>query len=332
MSTSMRCSLLAAALSGCIGHAMLGEELADEVPQRSDRTMDGGMSIVPPVDGGSDPQLPSVHLTTAVTEPSCGGCYLVIASTSGGEPPYTFSWEDATTDLVRHICPGPFPTLYSATLTDGKGREASASIRLASSLSCLGADAGAEPTSDPATPRICLENGTFEGEPSVNLGTGFNVDKWRTCPSASGNNNSPDLLSSEIAPPGAMGLTLPPDGKTFAGLAENESISQSLCEAVYPGDARAFEVDLYRLPIGAGLVPETEAAFVRVWGGTATECSKRELLWISPMLTAEWRRFCVRVAPGHFTDLVTFEVGSDQSLGSPVYVLIDRVRPVDACP
>jgi hypothetical protein len=324
----LRIRLLALGLAGCIGHADLGDELTE--------------SAMPAEAGGNPPRIPDastssnlkVQVTAEPTEESCGACLLLTASTSGGEPPYTFAWRDLTsTDGSVLVCPGVDPVSYAVDVADRRGNGTSGHIRVASRLSCS-LDAGVdEEEFVPSPKQICIKNGTFEGTPAVNInGAGFSAPWWTLCPNPGGGTNTPDLLASMTTPPGAPPFPAVPHGSTLAGAAEKEALSQALCEGVYPGEKLAFEIELFRLPLGGGVLPETESAFVRVWGGNSADCSRRELLWASPPLTDKWQRFCARVEPQHFTDLITLESASDESLGSVTYVLMDDVYPVDGCP
>ncbi len=49
---------------------------------------------------------------------ACGeGCAEVEAVATGGQAPYTFTWEDGSTNPVRRICPSAM-TEYEVTVTD----------------------------------------------------------------------------------------------------------------------------------------------------------------------------------------------------------------------
>jgi hypothetical protein len=71
--------------------------------------------------------------------------------------------------------------------------------------------------------------------------------------------------------------------------------------------------------------------FLEVWGGLASDCSQRELLWASPALTASWQRLCATIHPHSLIDQITLRAHSDMSLPSPAYLLVDNLKSVDNC-
>lgn len=84
---------------------------------------DGG---IPPFFSGADangagPLEASIEenqLAVTIITLSCAGtCADVEAVATGGHPPYTFAWDDGSTNPLRHVCPGS-TTKYSVTVTD----------------------------------------------------------------------------------------------------------------------------------------------------------------------------------------------------------------------
>jgi hypothetical protein len=64
------------------------------------------------------------HVTVTFVTLSCAGdCADVQAVATGGVPPYSFSWNDGTTNPARHVCPSSSAS-YSVKVTDtGSGGE-----------------------------------------------------------------------------------------------------------------------------------------------------------------------------------------------------------------
>jgi hypothetical protein len=58
------------------------------------------------------------HLTVELVTLACGGgCADVVAVAKGGFPPYSFAWEDGSTDPSRRVCPTS-TTHYRVSVTD----------------------------------------------------------------------------------------------------------------------------------------------------------------------------------------------------------------------
>jgi hypothetical protein len=83
---------------------------------------DAGGSFGPGSDAGDDGAL-AAHIeqndiTVTIVTLSCAGpCADVVAVPSGGQPPYTFAWNDGTTTAARSLCPTS-DTNYSVRVTD----------------------------------------------------------------------------------------------------------------------------------------------------------------------------------------------------------------------
>ncbi len=83
---------------------------------------DGGGLALPPSDAGSpgalDAHIERDHITVTVVTLTCAnGCADVLAVASGGNPPYSFTWQDGPTGAARHVCPTS-TTSYSVTVAD----------------------------------------------------------------------------------------------------------------------------------------------------------------------------------------------------------------------
>jgi hypothetical protein len=258
---------------------------------------------------------------------TCGGCFELVAEGQGGEPPYTFEWEDSSRGANRRVCTSDATMTVTVTVRDANGARSSAH-----STSLEPADAGCPQEASVPKPLLCVRNGSFEGTAAYNSGlpTAFDAMYWDTCTSSSGS-NTPDIVNDSIKQWVAM-IPKATDGDTYLGLAEDEQASQRLCESVPGGSALSFALDLTRLNITAGLYPDTEKAFLEVWGGTSAGCSTRELLWASAPLTLDWQRVCITIQPQQFMDSLFLRANSDDTQLAPVYLLVDHLVPVTACP
>jgi hypothetical protein len=158
----------------------------------------------------------------------------------------------------------------------------------------------------------------------------FDAAPWSACTNPVVT-NTPDIGNETVAQ--TLGtIPAPTDGVTFLALGEGEQVSQAFCSPL-PEDAPvSLELDLARINIGAGLVPETEQVFLEVWGGLSVDCSRRELLWASPALDVGWTRYCITLRPRAFLTQLTLRANSDLTQPTPGYLLVDNLKPVDRCP
>jgi hypothetical protein len=179
-------------------------------------------------------------------------------------------------------------------------------------------------------PLLCLRNPSFEGMPQANTGFAFDAEPWSACTNPS-TVNTPNIVNNTISQMVAS-VPKPTEGLTFLGLLEQHQAAQRLCETL-PGDsAVSMQIDLARIHVGGTVVPETELAFLEIWGGVAADCSRRELLWASPALSTEWQTYCVTLRPTQFTDNLVLRARSDNSLPTSIFVIADNVVPVSLCP
>lgn len=298
----MRAVLLLLPALGC-GPVLLG----DEVQRDAGPNRDAGEKLV---------------VALSVSHVSCG-CVELTASASGGREPYEYHWADGTVAARRKLCGAQASTALSVYALDADGAQ--------SSKAQLGlADAGCPPPPEP--PLLCLENGSFEGTPAANIGlvNSFDAVPWSVCTNPSVV-NTPDVANDTVKQMVAT-VPKPTHGTTFLALGENEQVSQKLCEPIAGSETRSFTIDLSRVNIGAGVVPETERVFLEVWGGIAADCSQRELLWASDALDVGWKTHCITIAPRAFMDQLTLRTNADKTQLAPVYLLADQLLPVKSCP
>lgn len=305
-------------LSGC-GAVHLGDERAGSGSDGgTDAAADSDAATLAGDDAGSLRASLSVRADLACD----AGCYGLSASASGGQAPYSFEWEDGSHEAERRVC--TTPSAISVTVSDADGARDRAELSLLD-----GSDAGC-----PApTPLLCLENPSFEGKPEPNLGLPnvFDAAPWSAC-TEPGASNTPEVVNDTIEQLIAA-IPKPTHGETFLGMTEDERASQKLCRVVSAGSTLSLALDLSRLYLGAGVVPDTERPFLEIWGGVAADCSSRELLWASPPLEMGWKRYCVTLRPSQFMDLISLHARSDGVSATLVsYLLVDNLEPVRECP
>jgi len=332
----MRLAMLCWLLSSC-GPVLLGEEERQQDAGR--RTEDGalggpaGSAGTRAPDGlGSATAAPGAVPTVVVRiQPvDCGSCFELQAEGAGGLPPYDYVWEDGSTGAQRRVCAQGAAAAASVVARDSVGaRSAPQSVRLetATDGSCqpaTGTDAG-------AAPELCLQTPSFEGTPTPNFGLQlpFEAPPWTACTNPAAT-NAPQIGNDTISVTGAA--PPPTDGVTYVSLGEGQQVSQELCSELDGGAVVHLQLDLSRIDISGGTVPPTERVFLEIWGGLAVDCTQRELLWASEALEIGWKTFCVTLRPSGFTTQLTLRGNSDMSDLALSYLLVDNLRPVDACP
>jgi hypothetical protein len=324
----MRMAVLCLLLLGC-GPVLLGEEHG--------RARDAGSKVDAAVATDADVNLDAVaaesaQLLVAVSVRSldCGKCFDLSANATGSQPPYVFEWEDGSLGSKRLVCVDNANLTLSVIARDAAGaRSAKQTVRLESP-----GDAGCPmvlPPDPPPEPKLCVENPSFEGTAAPNLGqaNAFDAPPWSTCTNPAVT-NMPAVVDETIAP-NVVTVPMPVHGSTFLALGEGQQVSQPFCAAIRDGAALSVELDLSRVDVGSGIVPQTEQVFLEIWGGLAVDCSVHELLWASPALKVGWKRFCVTLRPRAFLTQLTLRANTDKTLSSSAYLLVDNLKPVDGC-
>ena len=257
----------------------------------------------------------------------CEVCYTLSAEGVGGQPPYTFDWQDGSHDAERTICPDQFGGALTLVVRDALGASS------APNTTQLEPGDAKCPTT-PSTKLLSLSNPSFEGTVAYNTGGAgeFDAPPWSQCINPT-ETNTPDVISDTGMQTSFSPAPKANDGLTYLGLTEDEQASQALSEAVPAGSTVYLQLDLNRLDLTVGgAAPDTEQAFVELWGGSASDCVRRELLWKSPGLTHNWVTFCVPLRPQQAMDNFIVRSTSDGSLPTPTYVLVDHLVPVSQCP
>jgi hypothetical protein len=104
---------LVLAACGSAGHGYVFDLGTDEAgtsfPQQGDAALSGALDAY--IED-------SKHIAVTFVTLSCdGGCATVQAVGAGGEPPYSFAWEDGSSNAVRKVCPTSTSS-YTVTVTD----------------------------------------------------------------------------------------------------------------------------------------------------------------------------------------------------------------------
>jgi hypothetical protein len=290
--------------------------------------------------GGLDAYIEQGHVQVKLITLSCAGdCATVEAVGAGGNPPYTFLWEDGATAATRSVCPTS-STSYSVTITDTaaggelkRPAETAQAVLTADVLSCPdggASDGGARDagTSESAAPDgsgpLCVENPSFEGAARA---PGIDSSPWANC-TATGI----DTAIIDPTMPGSLpNLPAPSDGRTYLELIATYSsfgpggsgvITEPLCAPMHAGASYSFEVDLAN-GSGVGLTP---TALV-ILGGSQS-CDMEEVLWTSPVAGTTWSRFCATLTPTNDWSYLTLEVTETGTSN----LFIDHIVPVASCP
>ena len=330
----MRLAVLCLLLSSC-GPVLLGEE---ELAQDSGEPGEAGGAgpkhdATPPNDPiktGDAGMVPRVSVRILPLD--CGKCFDLHAEGSGGTPPYEFEWEDGTARAQRTVCPETTPVPYSVVARDAASARSTPHTIELRAASDAGCPAPAMPPVQPPRPLVCLKNTSLEGTPAANFGQseGFDAEPWSACTNPE-TSNTPHIGNAELAQ--TLGtIPDPTDGNTFLALGEGAQVSQALCKPLEDDGPISLQLDLTRINIGAGVVPETEQVFLEIWAGLSVNCSRHELLWASGPLEVGWKTYCVTLRPRAFFTQLTLRANADGSLVTPVYLLVDNIKPVESCP
>ncbi|MFM2416304.1 MAG: hypothetical protein RL385_1027 [Pseudomonadota bacterium] len=319
----MRFTLLALPLLAC-GPVWLGDLASGpgESPTESATLADGGAAL-----GDAAVAAPSTPVAQVVVVASldCGHCFDVAAQASGGDAPYLFTWEDGSGQAQRRVCAGTDGTLeLSLSAEDARGATSQEV-----SLQLRGAETGCPAPAQEVL--LCLRNPSLEGKPAINTGypEAFDAPPWSTCIEPSGNNNpaiANETIETSVAP--SVKAT---DGSTYVALGERFQVSQTLCEPMRAHQPLYLQLDLARVDLSPTGAAQTERVFLEIWGGISADCSRRELLWASPVLEVGWKRFCAAFEPGQYLDQLTLRGSSDESQFGPSYLLVDHLVPVASC-
>lgn len=321
--------------AGCTGDADLGAEAVTLPPPRS--TTDAG-SIKPPpppppmaadasVMTASDagPTAEPLELVFRAAGAEVGSlqiecpdtCASLTLAAHGGTPPYTFTWDDASHDMTRQLCPMADVTLHASVRdADGMTRSAALALRL---VAC-------------ATGHLCAENASFEGQPSIGaqwLLNNFDAAPWDAC-----RDTGTDASSAPKVATRASGdeFPAPSEGDSYLYLESNPPargfVGQTLCAPLARGSVYSFKIDLaYAAENRAGM--QINPAQLEVYA-SSNACQRDELLWTSPHLTTGFRTYCVTLKPTRAaTALILNPIGPTSGEAA---TFVDHLQAVDSCP
>jgi hypothetical protein len=322
-------ALLCASACGTGGGAGFGGEVG---------TYDGdaGESFGPAIEGGGASTLAAHieqnHVTVTFVTLSCAGlCADVEAVATGGNPPYSYAWEDGSTSAERHVCPSS-STSYLATVTDtaipGELGRPAQSARAPLTANVLACPDGGTP-GDAGSDLACLSNPSFEG---VAANDAVNAPPWVAC------GNQATIVNPSLPLP-AQPLLQPTDGNTALFLRATEgvpppgAVSEPLCAPMHAGVQYPLTLDIASTPEStfAGTAPPEG---LQIWGGSSS-CAEGELLWSSPLGGASWTHDCATLLPTTevtYLTLVAYQAadaGPALALGN---LQADHMVPVAVCP
>jgi hypothetical protein len=278
-----------------------------------------------------------------VTLSCAGDCATVQAVGVGGNPPYTFAWEDGSTRATRQVCPSS-STRYSVKVTDtgstgelARAPQTAGAQVTADVLTCPSPDAGG----DSGTCAGGLQNLSLEGTPTSGALTLWNLPSWQQCGTPYG--GPPEVLNASV--PFFLLNAYPPapaDGSTYVGIQVSYvcngglcpgGVGQTLCSPIGAGQSQSYRLDARMLPTSdAG----PNSAELQIFGGDTaccgdTTCSGAPLLWTSPPLTTSWATYCATLRPAQATPSLTFFGATTPATGN-IAILLDKIVPVAACP
>jgi hypothetical protein len=294
---------------------------------------------------GLDAHIEEGQVAVKLITLSCvGSCATVEAVGTGGHPPYTYRWEDGSTDPVRQVCPAA-DSSYSVNVTDTgvtgevptAAQTAHASV-IAEVLTCPDASAPL-PEGDACSDAI--QNPSFEGTPQTTNITPWDAPAWQKCggspaeiTGASSSPEGPFVMSAILAPSdGQTDLWIQPSaGVLFPGPG---GAGQALCSPIPSGGSLSFRIDAQMVPVSdAG--PPTQN--FEIYGGNTACCdaagcgsAASPLLFTSPALTTGWATYCVTLAPSQSTGSLTF-TSAGVATNATAHVVLDHIVPVTSCP
>ncbi len=289
--------------------------------------------------GGLDAYIEQGRVEVKLLTLRCpGDCATVEAVGTGGNPPYTFSWDDGATAATRSVCPTS-TTSYSVEVTDtaeggelGRPAETAQAVLSVDVLSCPDGGASEGGTPDGGAPdgsapdaswALCVGNPSFEGTAEAQ---GVDATPWTNCTS----NGLDTAILNPTIPAGLQTLPAPSDGSTYlaltatygSGTGVSGIVYEPLCATMHAGTPYSFDVDLANSN-GIGLTPTS----LQILGGSSS-CDMEETLWTSPVAGTSWSTFCATLTPTHDWSFITLELSASAS----AELFIDHLVPVASCP
>jgi hypothetical protein len=304
---------------------------------------DAGLTLLGPEAGGSGGLEAYIELgpvpVTRITLSCSDHCATVEAVGTGGNPPYTFSWDDGSTAAMRNLCPTS-TTSYSVKVTDKAGggelghpAETAQAGVMVDVPSCPDGGVPDGSASDSGRPDggapdgsagLCIANPSFEGAAKTQ---GIDTPPWANCTST----GFDTAIIDPTMPPGTLRtFPAPSDGSTYLALSTTYTfgngvggiVTGPLCAPMRAGTTYSLKVDLAN-GSGAGLTPTS----LQILGG-ASSCDMEEILWTSPVPGTTWSTFCATLTPKNDWSFLTLELAASSS----AELFIDDIVPVAYCP
>ena len=294
---------------------------ASAAPQSS---ASGSAAPIPSAPRDSEDSDYPLEVQLTVKAVDCGSCFDLSASPKGGSPPFLYEWDDGSNSPNRRVCVGSIDLNVWVIVEDGTGARSNAHSAL------LQTDNGDVSPCGPSThpSQMCLMNPSFEGTAALNTGMMFDAAPWSACFDSSTDtvSNTPDVASNGLDWT-TMVAPLPVDGDTYLALSTAEQASQQICEPLTARSTTKLRLDAMRLDLGGGEM------FLQIWGGVSSNCSQRQLLWVSPALsTTTWQTYCATLEPREYMDFITLRAETPMPTLAASFMLVDNLLPVDECP
>lgn len=270
---------------------------------------------------------------------SCAGdCATVQAVGTGGDPPYTYAWENGSTNPVRQVCPAS-DTAYSVKVTDtgGSGENLRPPQTAGASVT---ADVLACPDGGPgdAAPAVLSTDGcvggfvnpSIEGTPQTASEGAWDASGWTQCSCQCPRMGPyPTYLANQSSSTLGQTFPAPSAGQTYAVIQIKGAqagglylgFGQQLCAPAAAGTS--FRFDAMVLDPSP---PGTEVG-LEVYGGEAV--CEEALTLLSAPLTTSWTTYCVTL--GQETPAITFNSAVNDPVATAL-ILVDNIVPVSSCP
>jgi hypothetical protein len=261
---------------------------------------------------------------------------------TGGNPPYSFAWNDGSTTPLRQVCPtssAQYDVTVKDTETTGEFARAAQFARASVTADVVACPGG--PSDAPVPPAdACVggfQNPSIEGTPQTAVIGLWDAAGWSQCPWLG---LYPTYLASQSVNPGSISIYPPAtNGRSYAviqtqgvdaSVVPNEGFGQQLCAPLAAGasfQVDAMWIDPNQANSGTSDPPDTRVT-LQVFGGSAP-CDEAATLWTSPPLTKSWATYCVTLAQA--ASSVTFN-GAVNDAAASALVLVDHIVPVAGCP
>jgi hypothetical protein len=266
---------------------------------------------------------------TFVTLSCNGDCVTVKAVATGGHPPYTFAWDDGSTNSTRQVCPEA-DTSYRVkvmdTATVGEFPRPAQTAQAPLNANVLACPDGGSAEGGPGpSGGLCLSNPSFEGTAGPTIEQ-IVAAPWLSCLTG--------LSYANIWSAGEPAGLAPTDGSTYlrlgtlGGEPRLSSVSEPICAPIQASATYSLTLDM-AFESSDSTVPSS----LEIWSGSSS-CSLGELLWTSsPVTGTSWTTYCATLTPTQDATYLTFAASVPMSVtGNTSGLYIDHLVPVAKCP